>query len=254
MVRRVSPDGPTCSHRPWIAVRLWPPRPRRADLQSGTLGQSEAGFRHPPLKMEARIRALEGGGRQPIPATIDAHLRWLGRGRDPPFLEWTCTVDDPGALTLATYWGDAALAAARRCTSPRRSRLQGYGGGDCCGLRGPGLLGDWLSADEGTPTRGVCANVSFPLDGGRTRMSGCMRHLAFWRALGVVPPPRNAGGRVLQKPGRPPEDARRPRVGRGPAGPGRRARPRVCVTARCPETVPLFEPFDLATYHAALTR
>ena len=41
-----------------------------------------------------------------------AVLRRLARGREPgPFLRWTSTTDDAGALTLTTHWDDAAVAA-----------------------------------------------------------------------------------------------------------------------------------------------
>ena len=81
------------------------------------------GFRHQQLKMEAGIRTLQerlargredpaSRGRRPTPAAVDASLRRLGRGREPgPFLRWTCTTDEDGALTLTTHWDDAAIAA-----------------------------------------------------------------------------------------------------------------------------------------------
>jgi transposase len=81
------------------------------------------GFRHQQLKMEARIRTLQERlarwradppprGRRPTPATVDAHLRRVGRGREPgPFLRWQCTTDAAGVLTLTTHWEEAALAA-----------------------------------------------------------------------------------------------------------------------------------------------
>ena len=81
------------------------------------------GFRHQQLQIETGIRTLQTrlarwrtapprGGRRPTPASVDAVLRRLARGREPgPFLRWTSTTDDAGTLTLTTHWEDAAVAA-----------------------------------------------------------------------------------------------------------------------------------------------
>ena len=70
-------------------------------------------------------------------------------------------------------------------------------------------------------------------------------------AVGVAPAPGSAGGLARPRPGRAPEDTRRPSSGRGHPTPGRRERSRVRVTERAPEQAILFDQMGLAAYNAA---
>ena len=224
------------------------------------------GFRSQQLKIEAGIRTLQERlarwradppprGRRPTPATVDAYLRRLGRGREPaPFLQGTCTPDTAGALTLTTAWDDAGIAAYQEAHFGKTLLFTDHTDWDPAAIiaayRGQGSLENGFRQMK--DPHFVTFSPMFHWTDSKIRVHAAYCVLALLLASLLHREARAAGfasglDALLET------LADLKLVVDLPA-PGRRERSTVRVTERTPEQARLFEHFGLAAYHATGTR
>ncbi len=225
------------------------------------------GFRHQQLKIEAGIRTLQDhlarwradppprGGRRPTPASVDAVLRRLGRGREPgPFLRWTGTADDAGALTLATHWDNAAVTAHQEAYFGKTLLFTDHTDWTPAAIigayRGQGSLENGFRQMK--DPHFVTFAPMFHWTDQKIRVHAAYCVLALLLASLLHREARAAGfSGGLDALVETLADLKL--VVDLPAA-GRRERPTLRVTERTPAQGPLFEHFGLAAYHEAVTR
>ena len=223
------------------------------------------GFRHQQTRVEEGIRALQDRlaqwrsdparrGRRPTPASVEAVLRRLIRHREPgPFLRWQCTADPGEVPTLTTHWDDAAIATFQEAHFGKTLLFTDHTDWSAAAIvaayRGQGNLENAFRQMK--DPRFVTFRPVFHWTDQKIRVHAAYCVLALLLASLLHREARTAGitegfDTVL-------ETLADIKLVVDLPAPGRRERPVVRVTERSADQEILFQHFDLAPYHAALT-
>ena len=224
------------------------------------------GFRHQQTRVEEGIRALQDRlahwrsdparrGRRPTPASVEAVLRRLIRHREPgPFLRWQCIADTGEVPTLTTHWDDAAIATFQEAHFGKTLLFTDHTDWSATAIvaayRGQGNLANAFRQMK--DPRFVTFRPVFHWTDQKIRVHAAYCVLALLLASLLHREARTAGmtegfDTVL-------ETLADIKLVVDLPAPGRRERPVVRVTERSADQEMLFQHFDLARYHTALTQ